>query len=336
MAQRLDTSSVTQEEVEALFTQHDLEKQPGDDESPADDEESGEEEEAGDEDEEEGNETESEEETEEEDEEDESEESDEDDEEEAPAQQLDWSKVDKRYSSAFEKAQAEAIKWERQHAKLQSQLTRESRSRQEEEATLTTLREKAQAADQWDALLAQHPHLEQILMQEVQKLRDPFSNVPDIVKQDPLFQQMQRMNQQLEQRLAAFEKSLTPVQDIQKERVEAQSRRTVDGLLGEARAKFKTMFGKDATEDDLKAALKYMVDNKDYAKGGGTRAVLEVFGDQWQKQVQQKRNQSLREKAKKFGARNKSLSAPRGKMSEDAKTPEEAIARALADQGYGT
>lgn len=335
MAQRLDTSSVTQEEVEALFTQHDLEKQPGDDESPADDEESGEEEEAGDEDEDEGNETEAEEKSEDEDEE-ESEEDEESDEEEAPAQELDWSKVDKRYAGAFEKAQAEAIKWERQHAKLQSQLTRESRSRQEEEATLTTLREKAQAADQWDALLAKHPHLEQVLMQEIEKLRDPFRDIPEIVKQDPLFQQMQRMNQALEEKLAMFEKNLQPVQDIQRERTEAQSRRTVDERLGEARAKFKAMFGKEATEDDLKAALQYMVQTKDYAKGGGTRAVLEAFGDQWQAQVQQKRNEALKAKAKKFGARNKSLSSPRGKMSEDAKTPEEAIARALADQGYGT
>lgn len=352
MAKRLDTSSVSQEEVEALFTDHDLfgenGEKSGETETQDDEENStGDEEEAeGQEEEEqaeadEDSEEEESEEQEEEGEEEESEESeseeDDEDEEESEAQSLDWSKVSPKHKAAFDEAESRARKFERAHAKLQSQLTRDSKTRQQEEATLTTLRAKAEAADKWDALLHKHPELQETLEAAIAKIRDPFKDVPDFLREDPIFQQMQRYNQRLEERLAKFEENFAPIKEIQTERQTAQNRQRVDGLLGEAGAKFKTMFGRDPNQQEKTAILKHMVDNKYYPDAGqGHLITLEVFGSQWEKHLKTDRNKQLRDKAKKFGARNKALNTARTTVKKHADSPEEAVAMALAEQGYGT
>lgn len=341
MAKRPDTSSVSQEEVEALFQHNDLyetEEKSGEDESPEADAEAStedEEEQSQDEEEAEAGEPEAEEQEEEPEEEEAAASDEEDDEEESEPEQLDWSKVGKQYREAHEKAAAEANKWQKAHSKLQSQLTRESRARQQEESTLEELRADAQEARQWNQLLAKHPELEQVLEKEIRKLRDPFKDVPEYLQKDPVFQQMQRFNQQLEQRLAAFESRLEPVKDIQTERAEAKNRERLNGLLGEANEKFKSMFGKDMGKSEERAVLEYMVKNKYYLSG--KNVVVEVFSGQYEKNLAAKRTEALKAKAKKFGGRTRSAPPNRSsKMSQDAGSVDEAIARALADQGYGT
>jgi hypothetical protein len=333
MAKRPDTSSVSEEDVEALFEQHDLygaDDKSGEDESPDVEEDSTAEEaeepveeeaEAKGEDAEDGEE--------------EPEEAEDEESEAETEQNLDWSKADKRLKDAFDAEQARAQKWEKAHSKLQSQLTRESKSRQQEESSLETLRAEAQEARQWNQLLDKHPELQQVLEQAIAKIKDPYADVPDYLKADPLFQQMQRQNQALEQRLARFEQSLEPVKSIQEERTEAKHRERLDGLLNDANAKFKSMFGKDMEQSDKHAVLKYMVDNQYYLNG--KNVAIEVFGSQYEQQLQAKRTETLKAKAKKFGTRNKSVSPTRAtKLSQDAGSVDEAIARAMADQGYGT
>jgi hypothetical protein len=264
-----------------------------------------------------------------------SEESEEETEEkEEPEAKLDWSKADPRQKAAFEEAEGRARKFERAHAKLQSQLTRDSRARQQEETTLSTLRVKAQAADQWDALLAKHPELQTVLEREIAKIRDPFKDVPEFLREDPIFQQMQRYNEKLEERLSRFEKNLKPVEDLQTERAEAKNRQQLDGLLSDAAGKFKSMFGREITQPEKAQILKYMIENKYYQSG--TNVTLEVFGKTWEKHMNTARGESLKAKAKKFGARNKSLNTVRAGKKSNADSAEEAIAMALAEQGYGT
>lgn len=340
MAKRLDTSSVSESDVTALFENHDLYGKNG--EEPGSTSDSDDEEEPSAEDEEESDDTEEEqaEEDEEqaenssEDEEEESEESEEDDEEEAESN-LDWSKADPRHKAAFEKVNAETQRWQKAHSKLQSQLTRESRTRQQEESTFEQLRVRASAADQWDRLLAQHPELQQTLENAISKIRDPNKDVPEFLQKDPIFMHMQKQNQLLEQRLQRFEKSLEPVQTIQQERQEQQNRAELDGLLAESNEQYKEMFGKDMTQVEKKQVLQYMVDNKAYQDGKFN--AWKVFGALAKQVSEQQRGQKLRDKAKKFGSRNKSLNSGRNAGGKkDASTPEEAIAMAFAEQGFGT
>lgn len=349
MAKRLDTSTVSQEEVEALFTSHDLyNEKPGEqlgEMEASDDEQSSTEDEGEDEgqDEEESqgtdedSEQEESEEQEQEEQEEEPEASEEEEEESQEPAQLDWSKVSPKHKAAFEASELRAARAERAHAKLQSQLTRDSKARQQEEATLTTLREKANAADKWDALLHQHPELQEQILGLIEKVRDPYKDVPDFLRKDPVFQQMQRYNQRLEERLSRFEENLKPVEQLQTERQEAANRQRLDGLLGEAGAKFKTMFGRDPSQQERTEILKHMVENKFYPKAGqGHLIALEVFGPQWEKHLTKNRNEQMRQKAKKFGSRNKSLNTGRTVQKQHADNVDEAVAMALAEQGYGT
>lgn len=350
MAKRPDTSSVTQEEVESLFTQHDLYGQTGEeagnDESPVSEEDSTEDEgdESEDQEEAQGN-DESEESGEDEGTEEETEEpvaeSDEDEGEGDEAADLDWSKIPAKHRAAFEKANTEATKWQKAHGKLQSQLTQESKTRREEENTLTTLRQKAAEADQWESLLAKHPELQDGIAALIQKIRDPYKDVPDYLRQDPVFQKMQQMNQRLEERLSQFEKNLKPVEDLQAQQVRSKNQATLDALLNGAHAKFKTMFGRDVTDAEKQEVIKFMVENKYFprdkdGKPQGHLVAFEVFGPRWEQHLKQNRDKQLREKAKKFGARNKTLNMGRQQAKKDADTPEEAVAMALAEQGYGT
>lgn len=351
MAKRLDTSSVSEDDVTALFENHDLYgengEKPGSTETSDDDsEESTEEEEEESESEEAEAEDESEDEDEpededEEEEEEESEESEEDDEEPEAAKTLDWSKASPKHKAAFEKSQAETQKWQKAHSKLQSQLTRESKTRQQEESTLTTLREKASAADQWDALLAKHPELQETLENAVAKIRDPNRDVPEYLQKDPMFQHVQRQNQILEQRLAQFEQSLQPVQDIQAEREQAKAEGRLDEILGDANSQFKDMFGKDMTKAEKAQVLQDMLEQKVLLNGGkgvdGRYFTWKIFGAQHKQVSEAQRGQRLKEKAKKFGSRNRSLNTVRpGGKKKDAETADEAIAMALAEQGFGT
>lgn len=324
---------VTQEQVEALFDKDGDLREPGfdednssEDQAEVDDETEGEEE---------AEEAESEEETEEE-EESEEEESEEDDEaeEEEESEEIDWDEVDDRVREAHDKAVADSQKWQKAHGKLQAELTKRSQSQREQDSSLEELRASANVAQQWNAILEQHPELQQVIEREIAKLKDPMGDVPDYLKDDPAFQFMQKQNQMLEQRLKQFEEKVKPVETWQSQQREQENRSKLDGLLGEAQGKFKAMFAREWTEAEKTQVLKYMVENKFY--GNGRVPVLEVFGGQYEKTLKTRQSSDLKAKAKKFGTRSKSVNAARAsKAPRDANNAEDAIAMALADQGYG-
>jgi hypothetical protein len=324
---RPDVSSVTQEEVEALFDKDgDLREPDFDEESEAESEDT-EETEGDDEPEAEDQEgDEAEEESEEESEEDEAEE-------EAP-EELDWEEVDPEYKSAFDAVQQERDKLRKDYGKLHSKYTRETQAHKEQDGSLEELRAQAQVAEQWNAVLAQHPDIRETVEQMLARKQDPYGDVPDYLKEDPLFQQMRQHNQRLEQRLSQFEEKVKPVETWQSQQQEAQNRQKLDGLLGEAEAKFKSMFSREWSEDEKTEVLQYMVENKVYRNG--KIPVMEVFGDRYEKALKTRQASDLRGKAKRFGTRTKSVNSARiSKASKDASNADEAIAMALADQGYG-
>jgi hypothetical protein len=330
---RPDTSSVSEEDVEALFgTETD-----GDvsDDSETVEDDSGEETEEAEqvEGEEPAEETEEGEESDDEEPEEESEVASE-------PKSLDWSKMPPAHRKAHEALMAEAQKWKKDYGKLQSDFTKRGQAQRTEERDLSNLREKASHADQWNALLGQNPELHKLIQREVARIRDPMAQeIPEYLKSDPAFQYMQKtydpMIRKLQSELAEARQVAGKVNQWESREKQAESQKTLDGLLDDARNRIKSGLGRDATEEEMTEVLKFMVENEYYRSG--KLAASEVFGDRFEKAKQARQASTMRQKAGKFPARNKSVNANRvSRSSQDATTPDEAIARALADQGYGT
>ena len=317
---RLDTSAVTEDEVKALFNEDGPLEEPLEQENEEATEVEEEVEEA------EPAEAESEEEGEE------------------PAQAeepqaADWDEAPEAYRKEFDHEKSQREHWQKTCSKLQSDLTRRSQAQREEERTMPAIRQKAQYADQWNALLEQNPRLQQMIEREVAALRNPTAmQIPKELQGDPAVKFMQDSFAQilapLQQRLAQAEAAAGKVNQWESRNTEAANEQKLNGLLDQAGSKIKSMLGRDMTQADKDAVLQYMVDNQYFANG--SVVAMEVFGDQYEKNLASRSAKRLQEKAKKFPARSKSVNPGRvaGK-SRDAATPEEAISMAMAEQGFG-
>lgn len=326
---RPDTSEVTEEEFEALL-HGDPEGGDGEEsEEPASDVD--EESDAGAEEEpaeqEEGNEA------------SEAEEEDEEAPEETPEHSWDslegtWHKTE------YERVAAEAERYKKAHSKLQSDFTKRSQAEREEVATLSEVRTKAESFDQWNQILSQHPEVQKAIEEALAKVSDPLKAVqmPDYLQSDPALQYIKQayepVIQSLRAELAQVKQQAGKVGEWEKREQDTANRQKLDSLINDAGEKFKSMFQRDWSEDEKTDVLRYMVENKYYQSG--KNAALAVFADQYEKTLASKANANMAAKAKKFPARNKTVNSARAvKNSQDASTPEEAIQRALADQGYG-
>ena len=335
-----DVSQVTQAEVEALFDKDGELREPGSVvDMPTDDEDDAQE----DEDSAEGDDEEQEAEAEEGEEESEAEESESDEDEEAEEEEeaeLNWDEVDPQYREAFEAQQAEAAKWKRDYGKLQSKFTKESRALKQDEQTLNELRAQAQVASRWSAILEEYPELQKTLVRELERLKDPLQNaeIPDYLKEDPAFKFVRQTYEPVINALRAEIQGLKQksgrIDEWDAKEQEAANRKRLDGLLDAAGKEFKSMFQRDWNEDEKTQVLRYMVEKKYYEDGGA--AALAVFRSQYAKDLQARQSAKMREKAKKFPPRTKTGNVQRAPSTKkDALTPEEAIAMALAEQGFG-
>jgi len=308
---RPDLSNVTEDDVKALFNEDGelMEPDSADEEST---EEETEEEES------DGEETEAE-------------------EQEASAEEeIDWNQVDERYRKAFEQTKSEAEKWQKDHGKIQSKWTKESQSRKEELKNLDEFRAKANELSRWEELLGQNPKLAQVVSQEIERMNGGYQEeVPDYLKNDPMFQHIQKSVaptiNALQQKIQHLEQKTQRLDQWESQQVEAKNRSYLDNQLSAAKEQVKSIFGTEATEDQITEVLEYMVENKFYSNGKA--AALAVFGDQYEKAARSRYETEMKEKAKKFPARTKTVNSNRVGSSRDASTPEEAIAMALADQG---
>jgi len=251
--------------------------------------------------------------------------------------EIDWDKVDKRYKEHFEKVKADAEKWQRDHSKLQSKFTKTSQSQKEELKALEDYRRKANELSQWETLLERNPKLAQVVSQEIERINNPYQaeEVPDYLKNDPMFQHIQKSVaptiNALQQKIQYLEQKTQKLDQWESQQIEAKNRQYLDSQLDAAKEQVKSIFGSDATEEQVTAVLEYMVENKFYSNGKA--AALAVFGDQYEKAARSRYENEMKEKAKKFPARTKTVNSNRVGSSRDATTPEEAIAMALAEQG---
>jgi hypothetical protein len=309
---RPDVSNVTQEEYESLFSKNgELNEQSADEESTETEEP------------EETLETQAEE-TEEE----------ESTEEEAEEEEIDWNKVDERYRKQFEEARTQAEKWQKDYSKIQSKWTKESQSRKEELKALEDYRAKAEQLSQFEALLERNPKLANMLGQEIERINSPHQvEVPDYLKNDPMFQHIQQSVipslAALQNEIKQLKQTASKVTEWESKQVEARNREYLDNQLNAAKEQVKAIFGSEPTEEQVTAVLEYMVENKFYSNGKA--AALAVFGDQFEKASRQRYEAEMKEKAKKFPSRNKTVNANRSATSRDAATAEEAIAMAMAE-----
>lgn len=285
----------------------------------------------GDEESQEEEETEAEEESEEEEGEEDSEDSDEEDEEEEPESKLDWSKASPEHKAAFEASQKEIGKLRKDYGKLHSKYAELSQSRREEDQTLQELRAGAQMASQWNEILEQHPELQEQIKDLIVKARNPDQEIPEELKGDPVIQFMLKRNQQLESQLRQLSEQTKHLKTWEENQKQAASKQKLDTLLDEAGKEFKSMFGKDMGEEDRLAVLKYMVEKKYYESG--SNAALAVFANQYKKALSAQGANRLREKANKFGARNRTVNSRQAASAPKIQSEGDAIKQAMADQG---
>lgn len=320
-------AGVTENEVLSMFDKDgDLREEP-----QADDEESGDEGQ-GDEESQEEEETEPEEEEAEEEEDPEADEDEEsDEEEEEPESKVDWSTAKPEHKAAHEADQKEIGKLRKDYGKLHSKYAELSQSRREEDQSLQELRAGHEMASQWNEILEQHPELEKQIMGLIQKAQNPDSEIPEHLKDDPAIQFMLQQNQRLQQQLRQVSDQTKPLKEWEQEKAAAQSKQKLDSLLDDAAKEFKSMFGKDMGEEERTAVLKYMVERKYYESG--SNAALAVFAQQYKKALSAKDASRLRDKAKKFGSRNKTVNSRQATSAPKINSSNDAIRQALADQG---
>lgn len=250
---------------------------------------------------------------------------------------LDWDSLDPRFKSAFEKASQEAQKWQKDHGKIQSRWAKESNGWKQKEQTIQQLQQKAEALAKWESILEQYPELEQVVAKEIQKRQTPFGQVeaPDYLQHDPAYKaimgNLQPYVQSLEQRLRQFEQKTSRFDQFEQSQKQAEARQKLDTQLDTAKQTIKSMLGRDPSEEEVDQVLEYMVENKFYSNGKA--AAIAVFQDKYEENMRAKYENELKEKAKKFPPRSKTVNSHRAKAQENPSSVEDAIAAAFAEQG---
>lgn len=250
------------------------------------------------------------------------------------SEEVDWEAIDPRYKKAFEEARSEAQKRHEEYRKIQSHMTKQSQQSKEFEQHRQRLEERDNQLRQIEALLEQHPHLVDLIDRELAKATDPLESaeVPDYLKEDPAFKYIQQAYKPyvkgLEQKISTFEKKFSKFDEFERSQQESKNRQYLETQLDAAKEAVKSMFGRDATEDDVTKVLEYMVENKFY--NNGKAAALAVFQDQYEKAISEKQQNRMKEKAGKFPSRNKSISASRVKAESDMDA-DDAIRASIAD-----
>lgn len=318
-------TGVSESDVLSMFDKDgDLREEPqGDEGEPSADE--------GQEDEEDQEEEESETEEESEEEGDEDSDEDEESEEEEEPETVDWSKASPEHKAAHEADQKEIGKLRKDYGKLHSKYAELSQSRREEDQSLTEIRASAQMANQWNTILEQHPELQEQFVALIKAAKNPEQEIPEHLKGDPAVEFMLQQNQRLQNQLRELGEQTKPLNDWKAEKSNDANRQKINGLLDQAAKEFKSMFGKDMGEEDRTAVLKYMVEKKYYEDGG--TAAFKVFQDQYKKALASKDASRLRDKAKKFGGRNKTVNTRQATSAPKINSEGDAIKQALLEQG---
>lgn len=255
--------------------------------------------------------------------------------------ELKWDGLDPRYKTAFEEAVQKAEKWQKEHGKIQSNWTKDSKARKDLESSLTGYKSKAENFDRWANLLDRHPGLEQHIESFLQRSGDPFqgAQVPDNLKENPALKYMQDtyspLFKDVQQKLTMLEQKTAKIDEYERQIQEQEGKKLLDAQLDAAKDQIKNIFGRDATEDEVTEVLQFMVDNKFY--NNGAAAAVSVFKDQYEQGIKQRYEREMQEKGKKFPPRTKSVNSARAAgPSKDAGSAEEAIAMAFAEQGIHT
>ncbi len=265
------------------------------------------------------------------------EESDDEEAEEEESTELDWESLPPAAKKAYEEAAKKAEHWEKNHAKLQSDYAKNSNSWKEKESAYSEAQAKAAELDKWEKFLESNTHARQALEAALAKEQNPFADMPEHLSKDPAVKYMQEKFMpyisKLEKELEGLKGKTGELDTLRSERIQAEGKAKLDTQLDASKAQIKAMLGREATEDEVTKVLEYMVENKFY--GNGKAAALAVFSEQYDAHMQQKYNQTMKEKAKKFPSQSKTVSSSRATTSTHAKTPEEAIMMAMQEQGYG-
>lgn len=250
---------------------------------------------------------------------------------------LDWEKLDPRAKTEYEKAMKQATHWERTHAKLQSQHHQLSKSQKELEKTLQEYKVYGDELREWNQVLQQNPRVLQMVKEELARSQNPFAEeVPDHVKHDPIYQYVQKTVaptiQALQQEISHLKGKASKIDEYETNTKQEKARAQLDSLLDEAKTEIKGIFGSDATEEQVNEVLQFMVDNNFY-KSGKT-AAMAVFKDQYENAIKTRFETEMKEKAKKFGTRTKSVNPSRATVKSDGPLDiDGALKKAFSEHG---
>lgn len=252
--------------------------------------------------------------------------------------EVDWSTAPPALKSAYEKVRSEAEKWKRDHGSIQSKWTKASQSQKEFESIRERLEQRDQLLERFETMLENNPKLVELIQKENARKHDPFAaaEIPDYLKDDPAYKFLESAYKpiitNLQRELNEVKQKTSRFDEMDQKEAEGKRKAHLDTQLNSAREQIKSMFGREASEDEVTEVLQYMVDQKFY--GNGKAAALAVFSDRYEQAILQKHQAQMKEKAKKFPSRNKSVPSARAVSSGQAENPHEAIAKALADQGF--
>lgn len=251
--------------------------------------------------------------------------------------ELDWDAIPPAAKRAYEEAAKKADHWEKNHAKLQSDYAKNSNTWKEKERTLSEIQAKADELQKWEQFLASNHGARQALEAAIKAEQNPFGDMPEHLSKDPAVKYMQDKFMPyisgLQKEIQELKGVKTEFASMQSERVQSENKAKLDEQLNASKAQIKAMIGREATEEDVTRVLGYMVENKFY--GNGKAAALAVFFNEYDAHMQQKYNQTMKEKAKKFPSQSKTVSSSRATPPKHARTAEEAIMMAMQEQGEG-
>lgn len=260
---------------------------------------------------------------------------------------IDWEKLPQAARAAFEKANSEAQKWQKDYSKLQSKWTKESQSWKEKETTHAQLVERDAVLKQFEKILESNPDIYRSLQERVQKGNKPFSmqDIPDDLRSNPVVQLLENRIlpyvQQLETKISQYEPKFQSLDQMTRESEEKQVRANIDAQINAGREQIAKLLGREATEDELQELIDWMNEervigdhrNPESFKRMGKMAAMEVFSERAEGVRAEKQQADLKEKAKKFPSRTKSVNPSRAVQERDARDFRDGIAMAMEEHG---
>lgn len=237
---------------------------------------------------------------------------------------IDWSKLPQGAKKQYEDAVKKAEQWERNHAKIQSEYTKSSQEAKKRESTYKALEERAAEYERLEAWFEQNKWAQELLQKGA-----PKEETPEYLQKDPAYQYARTLEEKVQKLEQLINKDFVPFkQQYENQSIQREADQYIDKQIEIANSEIKSLFGRDASKEEVESVLNYMVENKVY---DAESVVLKMYKGQARNAWKQQVLSEMKEKGTKNGVRNKSVNSARVAETKHARTPDEAIKMALEE-----